>query len=248
MKKKLLLITLILFSKLVIAQDHITSEIIQDVFYLKYNNCTASGFFVKHDNQTYLITAKHFVDSINHVSKISGDTISINAYQDSTWKLVEGTVYFHDNKNIDIAAIKTKDIKIDSIYFGLTSKGMIYGDEGYFLGFPFGINIMTDDSTNLYQPIPLVKRALLSAFYRENGVSILLLDAHNNPGFSGGPIVFKNYDIKNPYKWNVIGVVSAYRQQINTYGNLKYAENSGIMIGFNIVHAVEIMEKYKNAP
>lgn len=68
-----------------------------------------------------------------------------------------------------------------------------------------------------------------------------------NPGFSGGPIVFKNHNLETHYRWNVIGVVSAYRKQMNKSDNMIYYENSGIMIGFGINHATEIIEKIETA-
>ena len=70
MKIKFIIIVLIFCTKIIIAQDYLTKEIIRKVVYLKYNNKTASGFFIKSNNKTYLITAKHFVDSINKVKKL----------------------------------------------------------------------------------------------------------------------------------------------------------------------------------
>jgi len=45
---------------------------------------------------------------------------------------------------------------------------------------------------------------------REHGANVLYLDGQNNPGFSGGPIVFR--DLKNPAViYKLTGVVSAFR-------------------------------------
>jgi hypothetical protein len=40
--------------------------------------------------------------------------------------------------------------------------------------------------------VPLIKKAIISATVHEHGATVLLLDGHNNPGFSGGPIVYRD--------------------------------------------------------
>jgi len=242
MKFTLPFIAFVISLNTVLAQSYLTNEIIQKVFLIKYDNGTATGFFVKHKGLTYLITAKHVVDSINKVPKTNGDTINLKAFQDSRWVPIHGKVYFHENKLIDIAVIKTPEIKLDTVLFDLTVKGMAYGEQGYFLGFPFGLKAMIDNS-NFRSPIPIVKGAILSSFYREKDALILLFDAHNNPGFSGGPIIFHNHNPESSKNWNVIGVISGYRPQKNKIKNLTYYENSGIMVGFGINHAIEILDK-----
>ena len=57
----------------------------------------------------------------------------------------------------------------------------------YFLGFPY--DLTNDGGTiNRNFPIPLIKKGILSAI-QVGEVKTLLLDGHNNPGFSGGPVV-----------------------------------------------------------
>ena len=69
-----------------------------------------------------------------------------------------------------------------------------------FLGYPF--NITADDKgINAGFPVPFVKKAIVSAFEGK----MLYLDGHNNPGFSGGPVV----RAEKPDQ--VIGVISGYR-------------------------------------
>ena len=67
---------------------------------------------------------------------------------------------------------------------------MIYGQEVFFAGFPFGENLFTTSTqtVNGLFPMPFVKKGIISAEATENGATILYLDGHNNPGFSGGPI------------------------------------------------------------
>jgi hypothetical protein len=50
----------------------------------------------------------------------------------------------------------------------------------------------------------------MSASVNENGVETLFLDGHNNPGFSGGPIVYRDLD-RSEFVYKVAGVVSGFR-------------------------------------
>lgn len=224
------------------AQDYLTSEIITKVVNIKVGSSGGSSFIINHSGDNYLITAKHVLGKVKDKQKLI-----FEFYQDSLWKKIEGTVLLHDNPKIDIAVIDLHDKTKRENHTELTTAGMIYGDEGYFLGFPYGLRVEDASSLNSGLPLPLVKKAVLSAFFNKDGILTLFLDGQNNPGFSGGPIVFRNTDKTKKHKWNIIGVVSAYRTQnnelITPFGKLSYHENSGIMIGYGINHAIEIIEK-----
>jgi hypothetical protein len=80
---------------------------------------------------------------------------------------------------------------------------------------------------------------------QDDGVQHFFLDGHNNPGFSGGPVVFKEPN-KNEFK--VASVISGYR-----YTNepifageekvpLAYRYNTGIIISYGIKHGVDLIE------
>ena len=82
-------------------------------------------------------------------------------------------------------------------------------------------------------PFPLTKKACLSAWVSgTSGEKILLLDGHNNLGFSGGPVIVRERD-SQPFK--VCGVVSAYMRGLEPTlieGNdqeLRLWQNSGIV-------------------
>ena len=72
----------------------------------------------------------------------------------------------------------------------------------------------------------------------------LLLDGHNNAGFSGGPVVRR----LNGNEQSVIAVVSGYRydrgRMRDENGNetsYTYDTNTGIIVAHNIRHAVELV-------
>src|SRR5690606_9911509 len=106
------------------------------------------------------------------------------------------------------------------------------GDNGIFLGYPYGFRTNDKSNLNLGFPFPLIKRANFSGLTTENDVVTLWLDGHNNPGFSGGPIFFKRRVDPTDQNWYLAGVISAYISQLNKLitplGELQYAENSGL--------------------
>ena len=72
---------------------------------------------------------------------------------------------------------------------------------------------------------------------------MLFLDGHNNPGFSGGPVVFT---VRGNNVFRVAAVVSGYRAIAEpVYENgletgLTYNHNTGIIVTHGIDSAVEI--------
>lgn len=112
-------------------------------------------------------------------------------------------------------------------------------EEVFFLGYPFGLSFDIG-AAGWGHPLPLVKRATLSAFKLDEG--LLLLDGHNNPGFSGGPVVrsaarrgMTTSTVADP---QVIAVVSGYRRDQGRVlddagfeGPYTYDVNTGIVYG-----------------
>ena len=66
--------------------------------------------------------------------------------------------------------------------------GILYGQEAYFLGFPFDLEWeVADEALNRSFPLPILKRSIVSAMLFDIPQKLILLDGINNPGFSGGP-------------------------------------------------------------
>ena len=86
-----------------------------------------------------------------------------------------------------------------------TADGITVGQCVYFLGFPLGMMGSANDINNSF-PIPLVKSGVLSGLC---GTPLweLLVDGHNNPGFSGGPLVFSPPRERD---FRVAGVITVY--------------------------------------
>jgi hypothetical protein len=86
--------------------------------------------------------------------------------------------------------------------------------------------------------------------FTEPNAVVIYIDGFNNPGFSGGPIVF--WDIpKRAYE--ILGVVHGYRpdtaqavvngQRVDT----NVLVNSGILVGYRIEHAMNAIRANQNS-
>jgi len=215
----------------------ITTNAIQRTFHIKVGDSTGTCFTIDVENKQYLVTAKHVVPDLVGTS-------NIEIFHEQQWKNIEVTVVGHCDGEIDISVLTT-NLQISPTHpLEPTSAGMAYGQDVYFLGFPYGmageIGLMNRDF-----PFPFVKKAIVSCMYFENGIQISFLDGHNNPGFSGGPVIFKEH---NSIDYKVCSVVSGYRYQeepVYQNGNpvpLELRANTGIVITYGIKHAVDLIK------
>lgn len=90
----------------------------------------------------------------------------------------------------------------------------------------------------------MVKKAVVSGWTKHNGIELLLLDGHNNIGFSGG--LAYNAEKK---KMCLLGIISGYvPESINVKQNkatLSVTANSGIMICYEKRYLEEIFDANK---
>ncbi|MBK8516556.1 MAG: trypsin-like peptidase domain-containing protein [Saprospiraceae bacterium] len=226
-------------------QSYMTSEILNKVFKISLDttsNQTATGFLVEDNGEIFMVTARHVFPS----TFLSNIKSRIYVKEDNKWNYMDGTLFHHNNSKVDISIIRVFEGQKTSIKndFNLSYKNLIYGDEGYILGFPY--NLSTDIWDREF-PLPLIKRVINSGTIIEDGIQLIFLDGHNNPGFSGGPIVFKNHSKSNGHMWQIVGVISAYVTQnndlITPLGKMKYHENSGIVIGYSSDHIKAIINQ-----
>jgi len=250
MKNKIILIILIFNSFLSYSQFELLSHnVYKRIFNIKYGINSGTAFLVQHDSSSYYVTAKHLLKN-----KINNDTITVEVFQNSKWKLLSGNILLHKNNQIDVALIKSNHqgyvggFPIETFFVPL-------GDEGRFLGFPLGIKDTTFQKYNDGFPLPLIKKAIFSGSIVTNGVTLFLLDGHNNPGFSGGPVFFKNWEkkwSKDKSPMALFGLVTAYVNQKNEIqtpiGNFKFNENSGIIISYGTAIILEIIAQSKISP
>jgi len=147
---------------------------------------------------------------------------------------------------VDVAVL-SPPMQISPSHHLPADAGNIYlSQDIYFLGFPYGLKIEVGPELNRDFPLPLVKKGIISSMaFNQEYLDYFLLDGHNNPGFSGGPVVAYELDKK---ELKAIGIISGYRYEwsdVFVQGqpvSLKYKENTGIIVAYCIRHATELIK------
>lgn len=204
-----------------------------------YGDNTGTCFIINHNSKQFLITAKHlFPNIINNTEisiKVEGASINLN---------LNAKLLIHKINAIDIAVLEIEEIYFGEVLVLRNTDSFHIGQECLFLGFP--LYAFLSSSTSIGN-VALVKKAIVSARLIQDDVTKILLDGHNNPGFSGGPIITHNGKASEQF---IIGVISGYFIQENKTEikiddkeyELMRNSNSGIIITYPSEYIVEIIE------
>ena len=214
----------------------ITNNVIQRVFHISVGDNHGTAFALDHLEKQYLVTARHVLGN----SALE----SISIFHGDRWKQMPVNIVGIGDGDGDIAVLAPCSQLAPTLPLEATTKGIIVGQRVYFLGFPLGMMGRADKINNNF-PIPLVKSGVLSGL-RGTPLWELLVDGHNNPGFSGGPLVFSP---PGEHEFRVAGVITAYPLaflpiydvQGRQIGSIP--ENSGIVIGHSIQFAIDLIDK-----
>jgi len=186
----------------------------------------------------YLITAKHLLEP-------SSSNFELQIFHQKQWRNVQATVVGHGNGEVDISALRING-RLTPVEYVVTPTmgGISLGQDVFFLGFPY--KLWGDDRGLLSGlPIPFVKKGVLS-WLDAGPPQVLHIDAINNEGFSGGPLVF--FPPNKPTDARILGVVSKFRIEHEavldkdgqaTEYTVPY--NSGFLIGYGINHALQLI-------
>jgi hypothetical protein len=215
----------------------ITTNVIHRVFNIQCGDLIGMGFTVEVEGKEYLITAKHVVESLDGEG-------NIGILSNAEWRKEEVNLVGHSPDDADISVLAlTRILTPPNLPMEMTSGGaggVFYGQDVYFLGFPYGQTgpyAFGDDG----YPLPYVKKAIISLLDRKK----FILDGHNNSGFSGGPVVYRE-----PGKddLNVAAVISSYSfvdEPVFRDGektDLTYQYNTGIIQADSIIWARELIQ------
>lgn len=219
----------------------ITANVFQRVFYIQYGASLGTCFVLDWKDRQYLVTARHVVASLQGSAEIT-------ILHQGVWKSLQVTLVGHGENSVDISVLAPSiQLGREDLPLPASTEGIVFGQDLYFLGFPYGLKADVG-VINREFPLPLVKKGILSAIIDdEEGEKILLLDGHNNPGFSGGPVVFAKMG-EPANKLTVAGVISAYRFEpkpvlmSGQITGLEVQENAGIVIAYDIAHALKLIE------
>ena len=229
------------------ATPMITTNVLSRIFHIKWRDSTGTAFAIDHASKQYLVTARHVVKGID-----SGD--SIRVFHEEQWKNLAVDVVGIGDGDADVAVLSCPIRISPSLDLTASQANLTYGQQVFFLGFPYRMD-STGEKINRGLPLPFVKSGIVSAF-EFGDVSKIYLDAHGNPGFSGGPVVFAPMG-GSATDLRVAGVVAHYPtplqpvvdQNRNTItdpegkpAGLYVQENPGILVAIGIRHVIELIE------
>lgn len=191
------------------SRSQITANVYERLLYIRIPGGTASAFTIEVDGRQYIITAKHAVASLP-------EEASIEYERANKWVRLPVHIYKCEDPT-DIAVLVPPYQVTTAFNFPFESGKISYGQDTFFLGFPYGITL-NGTNVNGTLPMPFVKKAIYSGtvpLAADKHSILLLLDGFNNPGFSGGPVVYKD-PFSSSLDYNVIGVISGFQPDIST--------------------------------
>ena len=212
-------------------------DVLRRVVWLKVGDTYATGFTIEQSGTQFLVTARHVVKGLPAANA------TFEVRNGRNWQTVSGNLIFPDDKDVDIAVVRLRnDLTLRSDLPVGGAAGAYVGQQGYFLGFPYGLHSQVGEDVAAF-----VKHAILSAVVRnQQGSLFWYLDGFNNPGFSGGPLIF--YD-SGDRKSHVVGVISGFvpeqaRKRVGEdYVSVDTLVNSGIVVAYPIGPALDAIHK-----
>jgi S1-C subfamily serine protease len=221
----------------------ITSNVYHRTFRIKYAESYGTCFTIDVEGKQYLITARHVVEGIS-------GTATVEIFYENNWHALMVSVVGETDREADITVL-SPSVQLSPLHpLPPKSNGIYFGQDIYFLGFPY--NLFTDiGEANRNFPLPFVKKGIVSTISRnEHGMRRFFIDGHNNPGFSGGPVVWSEIGRNfGTVEYNVGAVISGYQtanEPVYDGDNpttLAYRYNTGIIIAYDIDHAVELIDR-----
>lgn len=219
----------------------IISDVLSRVFRVKYGANQGTMFTIDHEGKQYLVSVKHIFESAE-------GTFDLEIFHDNRWKPLTVTLTGHSadgDVSVFSAPVPLTSSKLNA---EPSSAELVYGQDVFFLGFPFGLFGDFPDVNNGY-PLPFAKKAILSMMDTRKS-NVFYLDGINNIGFSGGPVAFAVAGKTNV--WRIAGVISGYvaANEVVSHENvdvgLRYAANTGLIKATPIKSAVDLIQANPN--
>ena len=223
----------------------VTSNVINRTFHIRMKGKSGTAFAVDLEEKQYLITARHVLQNVETVQ-------TIDIFHEKRWKSLNVEVVGIGEGAIDIAVLACPVRLAPQFPLELGTKGLVYGQSVYFLGFPFGRD-SGQEYVNRNFPVPFVKSGIVSALPFERPM-LIYVDARGNRGFSGGPLVFAGVG-GNATEFKVAGVIvhgltpekvpvvdeRGDPIQISKGRGAYLFEDQGFVVAIDICHAVDLI-------
>ena len=235
-----LTLVLSMLASTAIAQDAVPQEILNRTLFINGGRELGTAFTIDYNGKIYLVTARHVVAGLP-----TGST-TIKIQRSGNWEdyHVVKTLFPRSN-DVDIAVLETDEKAAEPFHVAISKTGgPSFGQQVWFLGYPWGIHSRARNGE-----LPFIKRGTMSAIDASNDDAVVLyIDGFNNPGFSGGPIVYWSFSER---AYRLLGVVKGYKEDtakvvINgEHADTQLLVNSGILIGYSIEHATQAIDQEK---
>lgn len=149
----------------------ITTNAIQRTFHIKRGDATGTAFAIDRASRQYLETARHVVDGI-----APGDTIAV--FHENQWKNVTVDVVGIGKGDVDVAVLSCPVQLAPTYPLEASAAGLAYGQNVYFLGFPFGWDGGAENMNRDF-PMPFVKTGIISTLIFGDPTRFFI-DGHGN--------------------------------------------------------------------
>ncbi len=216
----------------------ITTNILPRIFHVRVGARKGTAFSIDVDGRQYLVTAAHLLRQL-------GAGVVVELLHGAKWKPIEAVVVGLAAPQVDVAVLALQfritlpEFTIEPSMVGLTS-----GQDAYCLGFPFGERGGAGTSAQKF-PVPFIKKVAVS--YMPDTMSpvrCLYLTGLGNPGFSGGPVAFREEGRMN---LKIAAVVSTFQYETEPVYvgsealHLNPQHNSDIIVSYDIKHALDLI-------
>lgn len=215
----------------------ITTNVYNRVFFIRGGEY-GTAFTVDVENKQYLVTARHLLAEPER-------TESVLFLHNNSWKTLPLKVVGVARGEVDIAVLSPSIRLSPAMPLEATQKDIVLGQDVYFVGYPY--KMWADMGSVLNgRPAPFIKKGTLSsAFSAGDSARRLFVDAINNEGFSGGPLVFKP---QGQPDFRVAGVVAGFKTEyeavLDEHGEkttMTVAYNTGFLLAYDIKYVVEMI-------
>ncbi len=218
-------------------------DIVAGTYRIRVGDATGTTFAIDFKDHQYLITARHVASGVTNYCEIEWER---------GWRPLPVSLVGHCTSEVDISVLYAQQnlprMLLPEWKSPEFEPDLKLGEAIRFYGFPYGLSTSRGTET---VPVPLVKSGIVSGFHGDAALgptSSFWIDGHNNPGFSGGPLVSIRGD-----SYKVAGVISGYLPHEEKVLPLsadevhmpfgRVIQNSGILLAWNIQHAVDVIAK-----
>ena len=111
----------------------ITANVLQRVFNIQIGDRQGTAFTIDHKGRQYLVTARHVVEDLTGAQRIF-------IVYENQWRAIDINVVGSGEGREDVAVMACSLQLSPTLPLEATSRDLTFGQQAYFLGFPFGWN------------------------------------------------------------------------------------------------------------